>query len=191
MAQTTKTASKTAAKKAAPAKTAPAKAGDTSTAPGQGSVTDPVQNTGAQTGAETPPESETAGTRPPQATLDRSGATPLEAPDAAGQVEPVLGHNQSSTNHVAANAAARTTPGEDHVRLVGEDGKDLDADSVFDAQEGPNTFVTVNTRVYEEFLYRNSSRTSRRLLFPKGARVALGEAERFKAAHKAHAEQSA
>src|SRR4051812_28984974 len=50
-------------------------------------------------------------------------AAPIEPPDGSHQPAPAEGHSRSSTNPVSAATGVRTYTGENHVSLVGEDGK--------------------------------------------------------------------
>lgn len=123
--------------------------------------------------------------RPPAGSLSadpESGR--LEAPtDAVLQSDPVQGYGLSSTDHAYAAAGGRTIAGERFEGLVGEDGKSVSADSLFEDQDG-KTFVTVKERVFEEFYYPNTTEKARRLLYVPGQRVNRAEAERIKAAMK-------
>lgn len=103
-------------------------------------------------------------------------AAPIEAPDAANQADPEEGHGPTSTNPVAANSALTSVAGEDHVRLVGEDGQEISPDDIFEDADPSKTFRITKTRVYEEFHYWNSPQPMTRLLFPAGWRVDLATA---------------
>lgn len=155
-------------------------------------------NSGAGYEAEPPSEIETAGARTASGTVVAlpDSTSPIEAPDAALQTKPEGGYSTSSTNPVAASAATRSMPGEDHVKLIDADGKELQADAIFDDSDPVQTYVTVKQEVYEVFAYPGAGvsddptrRETTRLMYPKGARVDRFQAERIKAAHKAWQEQ--
>lgn len=135
-------------------------------------------NTGPMTGTPAPPESSY---RMPDRAVDVQGA-PLDPPrDAATQTVPEQGYNLSSTNHVYAEAGGTTVAGEDHKGLTDADGNEVSTDDLF--EDNPSqTFVTAKMRVYEEFVYPNTTETARRLLFVKGQRIPRAQAERIKAA---------
>lgn len=66
-------------------------------------------------------------------------------------------------------------------RLVGEDGKAVKIDKVFEDSDGPENFRVVADRVYiEEPLPGAKDLTTTRLLFPKGARVNVSDVARLK-----------
>jgi hypothetical protein len=109
-------------------------------------------------------------------------ASPLTPVDQHTQVVPRAGSPTSSTNAVSASAAQRPQAGDRHLGLIDEDGNDLSADDIFDAPNGPATFVEAKTRVYERFTYPGGQTVMTRLLYNKGARVDLLTAERVKAA---------
>ncbi|GIH95427.1 hypothetical protein ACFFMN_22955 [Planobispora siamensis] len=113
-------------------------------------------------------------TTQPRGLVAQTDAAPLEPPaERKRQQEPADGVPESTTNHVAANAALRSVPGSSHQGLVDEDGNPLTADEVFDfpAAGNPSTFATVKTRVYERFKYPNASQVTTQLLYPAGAQV--------------------
>lgn len=141
------------------------------------------KNAGPGTQVTAAPELNTAGTRPPARTVT-AGSAPIEAPDAALQTQPARGYDTSTTNTVAANAAVSTYPGEDHVRLVDEDGNEIDGADLFNDSDGVQTFVTAKQRVFEVFRYPGAERTAQRLLYAAGARVDRLTAARLQEAYK-------
>lgn len=100
-------------------------------------------------------------------------AAPIEAPDAAAQTDPPEGHANSSTNPVAALVGLQTYTGENHVRYVDEDGKDLSVDAIFEPAQENQTSRIVKQGVYEVFNYPGSQEPMSRRLFHKGQRVSL------------------
>ena len=101
-------------------------------------------------------------------------AAPLDAPStpAAEEVMP------SSNDPVAANAALRTPSGSGHIRLLGEDGNDVDPESLFTfpGADSPSAIATVGQRVYQEFRYPGASTPTTHLLYPEGAQVPVAAA---------------
>lgn len=140
----------------------------------------PADTTGPGTGTPAPPESSY---RTPSTIVEDSEGAPLDPPsDTPTQVEPAQGHNKSSTDHVYAEAGGRTVAGEDHKRLVDENGRKVSANSLFDDTDGSKTFVIAKKRVFEEFYYPNTTTVARRLLFPAGKRIPRSQAEKIKRA---------
>jgi hypothetical protein len=140
------------------------------------------QDFGPGTGNEVPPEESTE--RSPSTIVNSDpNAAPLDPPaDQAGQVDPPLGYQTSTTDQAYAEAAGRTIAGENHLRLVGDDGNELSADDLFDDSDVNKTYVTTKARVYEEFTYPNTERVASRLLYVPGAKVPRFQAERIKTA---------
>lgn len=163
-------------------------AGDTETKTGSQAEakdtakTKPTGVSGPGTGAASPADEQD---RMPSTTVLPSEAGPLVPTDVQKVHEPADGHPESSTNSVAANAAQRSVPGSNHIRLLDEDGNDVDIEDVFEGPDGPSMFVTTRMRLYQEFTYPKASTKTTQLLYPRGARVTLAEAERFKASVKA------
>jgi hypothetical protein len=114
-------------------------------------------------------------------------ASPLTPVDQHTQVVPAAGNPTSTTNPVAANASHQPQPGEQHYGLEDEDGNAIDADSLFDKPDGPQTWVTASKRTYERYRYPGGKTDMVRLLYPQGARVDLLTASRVQAAVKAQA----
>lgn len=121
--------------------------------------------------------------RMPSSTLVPSEAGPLVPTDVQKVHEPELGHRDSSTNPVSANAGHRSVTGSNHVRLVDDEDNDISADDLFEdkAADDPSIFVKVKRRVYQEFLYPRATTSTRHLLWPEGAQVTMTEAARVKA----------
>ncbi len=113
-------------------------------------------------------------------------AAPL-SPDTATQLTPILGHEDSSTDHVMAAAAVMTQAGVTHVKFVGEDGQDLSPDALFEDNGG--VAVTTRDRIHEVFRFANARPDSygTQLLYPKGVEVPRAEADRVLAAARAYA----
>lgn len=140
-------------------------------------------NSGPGTQVTAPPELETSGTRPPARTVT-DGSAPIEAPDAAWQTQPLRGLDESSTNHVAANAGMLVQPGEDHVELVDENGAPVDPEELFTDPDPVQTFVMAKQRLFELFRYPGASNVSMRQLYTPGARVDRLTAERIKSGYR-------
>lgn len=140
------------------------------------------------TGGEAPPERE--GSRPPATIVNGDpNAAPLDPPaDSHTQTQPALGYDTSTTDQAYAEAAGRTIAGENHLRLVDDDGNELSADDLFDESDPNLTFVTTKQRINEVFTYPNTNRESGRLMYVAGARVPKFQAARIKAAVSAAAE---
>lgn len=84
-------------------------------------------------------------------------------------------HEPVEASAVAPNVVATNS------RLVDEAGKKVAVGSVFDDSKGPENFRTVVKRVYiEEPLAGAKDATTKRLLFPKGARVNVDTVARLK-----------
>jgi hypothetical protein len=146
----------------------------------------PAGVTGPGTGSGAPVDEQD---RTPASTVLPSEAGPLVPTDVQKVNTPELGHPTSSTNFVAANAAQRSVPGSNHVRLVDDQGNDVAADDIFNDPDGPSMFVTTKSRVYQEFTYPGARTVTTQLLYPAGARVTLAERERFLAGLKAQESQ--
>lgn len=140
----------------------------------------PTDTVGPGTGTPAPPESSY---RMPSAIVSDPEGAPLAPPtDTPTQLDPPQGYNLSSTDHVYAEAGGRTVAGEDFIRLVDGDGKDVQAGDLFEDGGASKTFVLSKARVYEEFFYPNTTEKAHRLLWAAGARVPRARAERIKAA---------
>ncbi|MFC6883528.1 hypothetical protein [Actinomadura yumaensis] len=111
-------------------------------------------------------------------------AAPLDPPAGlAAAAPPDSGYSESSTNPVAGSAVLRTTPGDDHVALVDENGAAVNPKDVFD-DPGPHaTVLRVNRRVLERFTYYGANTPDARLFLRPGQKVTRAEAERIKAAY--------
>ncbi|MFF4777539.1 hypothetical protein ACFY05_32250 [Microtetraspora fusca] len=122
----------------------------------------------------------------------QTAAAPLESPEALAQRSPELGIPDSTTNHIAANAALRSVSGSSHEGLVDADGRPLDIDDVFEwpAAGDPRTVARVTTQVYERFKYPNASQIAMHLLFPAGAEVPLWQAHQLVDKYKAVTSES-
>ena len=106
---------------------------------------------------------------------------PLEAPtDRAMQTYPAKGYGLSSTDDTYASSGGRTVSGEQFDSLVGEDGKAISADNLFEAVEGRG-FVVARQRTFEQFFYPNTVERAKRLLFVAGQKIPVAEAARIKA----------
>lgn len=110
---------------------------------------------------------------------EQPAAAPLEPPDL--QTKPAAGNPNSSTNPVAANAAVRTLPGDQHRRLVvpgAEPGtfEPADPDDLWFDQGPRFTIVQSRHRLFEEFTHHNARRTDRRLLYNQGTPVRRDQA---------------
>lgn len=174
----------TAAKKtAAPKKTAASSTTtpDTS-AEGNQTMGQTAQDSGPGTSNPEPPPETTS--RPPATIVNSDpNAAPLDPPaDQAGQLDPPLGYQTSTTDQAYAEAAGRTIAGENHLRLLDDGGNELAADDLFDESDAGKTYVLTKTRISEEFTYPNTSRVVSRLMFVAGAKVPKFQAERIKAA---------
>jgi hypothetical protein len=125
--------------------------------------------------------------RLPSTTVLATEAGPLVPTDVQNVHKPADGHPDSSTNSVSANAAQRSVPGSNHVKILDEDGGAVDLDDLFDAKDpsDPSVFVTVKRRVYQVFTYPGARTPTTQLLYPAGARVTMVEAERVKASLRA------
>src|SRR5206468_9464341 len=75
-------------------------------------------------------------------------AAPIEAPDGAFQTDPPEGHSRSSTNPVSGLRGVSTYTGENHVRLIDQDGKDLAASDIFEPHGENETSRTTKVRVF-------------------------------------------
>jgi hypothetical protein len=137
-------------------------------------------NSGPQTGQDAPAE-ETP--RMPAAQVVHAESGPVYPSDAATQVQPEHGYADSSTNPAYAAAGGRSIAGEDHVGVVGENGKAVKGSSLFEDDRPDTGTVAVKETVYEQFTYANSpGHTEQRLLLNKGQRVPRAQAEKIKAA---------
>jgi hypothetical protein len=107
-----------------------------------------------------------------------SNAAPLEAPPSRDPAVVM----PSSNDPVAANAALMTPSGSAHVRLLGDDGDDIDPESIFEfpSGESPSTLAKVKTRIYQEFRYPGASTKTTQLMYPEGAMVPVQEAMRVR-----------
>lgn len=141
----------------------------------------PTGVTGPGTGSASPEDEQE---RSPSTTVLPTEAGPLVPTDVQKVHEPADGHPESSTNTVAAGAALRTVPGENHVRLHTEDGEDVDVEDLFTEPLGASRMVEVKQRVFQTFTYHKARTPTTRLAYNKGARIPLAEAERFKASLK-------
>jgi hypothetical protein len=123
---------------------------------------------------------------PPEPATLSVAAAPLEPPAALAGVQPPdpeTGYAESSTNPVAAAAALRTVPGDDHIDLIDDNGDPVNPEELFDDPGAHSTIVRVNRRVIERFTYRGAARPATRLYLRPGQVVSRAEAERIKAAH--------
>lgn len=136
----------------------------------------PDGNSGPGTGREAPAE-RTA--RMPAATVNTDpDAAPLDPPaDSHTQTQPEHGHDASSTDHTYAQAGGRTIAGEQHHGLVGENDEDIDVDDLFKDPGRGTTYVIVKHRVYEVFLFANTTQPAKRLLFTEGQRLPRAQAD--------------
>jgi len=143
-------------------------------------------DSGPGTGTDAP-EDETP--RTPDGTVINpgGGAAPLAAEDVAGQTEPALGHDESSTDHVYAVTGGQSIAGETVQRLVDEDGNTLTADDIFEDDDTSKTFLVVKQKVIEVFRYPNTTEDATRVLYNKGRPVPRDLAQRVLATIKAHA----
>jgi len=131
--------------------------------------------TGQDAGAESAP-------RMPTQQVVHAESGPLNPDDAKMQVQPEHGYADSSTNPTYAAAGGRTIAGEDHVQLVGSDGKKISGE-LFSDDNPDSPFVTVKQTVEEQFTYANApDHPVTRLLFSEGQRVARSRAAGIKAA---------
>lgn len=137
-------------------------------------------DTGPGTGAQAPEDTQER--TPDRAVAQQTDAAPLVAPDAGTQTQPRDGYAESSTNPVSSASGLRTEPGNDHHAIVGESGEELDPNDLFEDPGGPQTYVTVKHRTYEQFRRRGARQLTTQLLFPKGKQVQRGEAARITAA---------
>lgn len=111
----------------------------------------------------------------------RAASGPLEAPsDRLSQTYPAKGYELSSTDATYAASGGRTVAGEQFHSLVDENGNEVAAADLFEGDEG-KTYVIATKRVYEQFLYPNTTELMQRLLFVAGQQVSRAEAERIKA----------
>jgi hypothetical protein len=132
--------------------------------------------------ADAPAESDAPDAPEADAAPERKGkkaadASPLDAPQPKAD-KPV----PASTSRVAASAAAFSIAGDNHVRIIDEDGNTVDPADMFDDPDPHVSFVTARTRLYEEFTQTNSTRLTTRLLYPAGARVPRDRADKVRAA---------
>lgn len=129
------------------------------------------KDAGPGTGREAPPE-----TGPVYQTRVGVTGAPIEAPDFVKQEQPEEGLSRSSTNAVTANAVLRTMTGENHVRLLGKDGNEVDPSNLFEPADETRTYRVVAESVTEEFTYPGSVSPMQRLLYAKGQHVTLAQA---------------
>lgn len=174
-----------AAKKTA----ASSKAADDDTAQDQRD-TAATRDSGPGTRVDAPPEQSA---RMPAETLNTDpDAAPLAAPeDAHTQTEPEQGHQESSTDHSYAASGGRSIAGEEHVRLVDEEGNPIGVDDLFDDAEPDKTYVLAKQAVIEEFKYPNTDRTVTRRILSAGRRVPRFQAERIKSTVQAEEDANA
>jgi hypothetical protein len=151
---------------------------DTGQGSGEATFGTSARDVGPGTGTTAPGEGTS---RPPASIVNTDpGAAPLAPPaDHPTQTEPEQGHASSSTDQVYAAAAGQTIAGENHKRLVDQRGNTLSADDLFTDPGGLHTYLVVKVRVFEEFTYPNTKRTSRRLLYVPGAKVPRFQAARL------------
>lgn len=105
-------------------------------------------------------------------------AAPLDAP----LVRAVLGNPDSSTNFASANAALRSVPGSQHVRLFDDDGQDVDPEALFEfpAPDSPSMLAKVPRRVYQEFIPPQATTHLSHLYYPAGATVPVMQARQVR-----------
>ncbi|MBO2461686.1 hypothetical protein [Actinomadura violacea] len=117
-----------------------------------------------------------------------SNAAPLEAPESKPRR---LGHPESSTDFVAANAALMLPPGARHVRLHDLAGNDIDPETLYEfpAAESPSHMATVPRQVLREFTYPEASTPTSQLFYPAGAVVPVQQALKVRDALRAVAEE--
>lgn len=103
-------------------------------------------------------------------------SAPLDAP--VSQKVKETGVVEIDNEGISVPAGLATSPGAaspvitNGARLLDEDGNEVtDPEGIFDIAQGPQQFATVNKRVYVEEGVPGSKRTTKRLLFPAGARV--------------------
>jgi hypothetical protein len=126
----------------------------------------------------TPKKAAAAPAEEPTSTASNEAVTTQAAPLDAPEKKVVLGNPESSTNYVAANAALRSPPGANHIRLLTEDGRELGPEDVFEfpPPESPSMLATVKQRVIQEFTYPGALTPTRHLMYPAGAQVPVGQA---------------
>lgn len=137
------------------------------------------------------PEPDPVAADPAPTSPTGTAAAPIAAPDeATAQRSPHLGHDHLSTNPLAANAAIHSPAGASHNRLVDDDGNDVALADIFELPtlENPVMVATVRQRVYQEFLYPNTSTPATHLLYAAGTRVPVAEAMRVLDTYKYAAE---
>lgn len=117
-----------------------------------------------------------------------SNAAPLEAPEPKPRR---LGHPDSSTDFVAANAALMLPPGARHIRLHDMAGNDIDPETLYEfpPAESPSHLATVPRQVLREFLHREASTPVSQLFYPAGAVVPVQQALKVRDALRAVAEE--
>lgn len=103
---------------------------------------------------------------------------PLDAPVTG--IENYAATEDDPDNRVYADEAGPRDVFEDtdpvKARYVDADGNALDYDGIFEDVEN-KTYVTTKTRVYETFLFPNTTTEGKRLAYAAGKRVPRGEAE--------------
>jgi len=117
---------------------------------------------------------------PVAADRTKSEAAPVSSPKPAVSARSTV----EDPNFVASTSGLMSQTGEGHDSLVDDEGNAIDFESVLDAGDGTQTFVTVTKRINENFTTPGSVRTQSRLLYPEGARLSREQAEEMKAAVK-------
>ncbi len=136
----------------------------------------------------------------PKKTENASKSAESEAskPTSAAPLDPPIGKPVRADVTVKGVAPNATTPQtfakEGSVRLLDDDGNEVNVDELFDypAADNPGTLATVRTRVYREYRASGSRTVMKQLLYPAGALVPIFDANRVRAEHRQQpAEQSA
>jgi hypothetical protein len=104
-----------------------------------------------------------------------SEAAPVAPPTAVSR------QSIEEPNYVATGAGLRSMTGEQHGKIVDEDGNEVDLESALDYGDGTITTVQVTKRLYETFTLPGSVRVQTRLLAPAGATITRETAEGLKA----------
>jgi hypothetical protein len=99
-----------------------------------------------------------------------AAASPLAPPSARQDLAPHPGDSAA-----APSAVTHTAPGP-HLRLLDDQGSEVDPDDLFLPQSGPSTLLTVKRRVYQEFRYPGTRTPVRQLLLNGGVTVPIPRA---------------
>lgn len=108
----------------------------------------------------------------------RPASGPLDSPVTG--IENYAATDDDPDNRVYADEAGPRDVFDDEptkARYIDADGNALDYDDIFDSSDTTKTFVTTKTRVYESFVFPNTTTEGKRLAYSAGKRVARGEAE--------------